>query len=420
MACSIKGCKSRRNQNESSKKTFFAVCASWHDILSSHTTKITKNSSVCELHFKPEDIIKEHAIVQTDGTVNHIHRKRALLKQGAVPSIFPSIPAPYCERLLDNITNYESVLGQNPSTSHAIKRTTQIKERCFIIEEEKTTFSIEEMNIARNIKVPTIYWLANISDSRMLWTCWTNDFSYALRHVCVTTNMKVQVFIGEKEIPFYPKMIVNMEEIKQILLTLQDYFPCAGVNDENRITNCCRGFVMKSRFGSTKKMRCLPCTKSWKMSLRKGHNVKSIQKLQNKHRKLQLLNSNFKRQEERLRSKISKLYNKIAHLKEECSRCNENVIREMIKELPQTQQLAVEACFAAAKCKNKKGMRYAIEWIYECILLRIKSTKTYNHLRSRNILTLPSVPATRHRADPPNRRLDKHRLPSSQRPHHAQ
>ncbi|XP_076287298.1 LOW QUALITY PROTEIN: uncharacterized protein LOC143212399 [Lasioglossum baleicum] len=139
-------------------------------------------------------------------------------------------------------------------------------------------------------------------------------------------------------------------------------------------------------------MRCVPCRRSCKMTLRKERNIKlNIKKLKNKSRTLQSSNCNYKRREERLRSKISKLYNKIAYLKDECSRCNEKVMRKVIKELPQNQQLAVEACFAAAKSNNKKGIRYATEWIYECILLRIKSRKTYNHLRSRNILTLPSI-----------------------------
>lgn len=78
-------------------------------------------------------------------------------------------------------------------------------------------------------------------------------------------------------------------------------------------------------------------------------------------------------------------------MKNKCSRCDEKVMEETISKLPRNQQLAVKACFAAAKLKNMKGMRYSNEWVYECILLRIKSTKTYNHLRSHNILTLPSV-----------------------------
>lgn len=77
-------------------------------------------------------------------------------------------------------------------------------------------------------------------------------------------------------------------------------------------------------------------------------------------------------------------------MKHKCTQCNEKIIEETISKLPQNQQLAVQACFAAAKLKDNRGIRYSNEWVYECILLRIKSAKTYNHLRSHNILTLPS------------------------------
>jgi len=59
--------------------------------------------------------------------------------------------------------------------------------------------------------------------------------------------------------------------------------------------------------------------------------------------------------------------------------------------MPENQQEAVRACFAAAKKQNVKGNRYTINWIYECLLIRIKSKKIYEHLRSKNILTLPCV-----------------------------
>lgn len=44
---------------------------------------------------------------------------------------------------------------------------------------------------------------------------------------------------------------------------------------------------------------------------------------------------------------------------------------------------------ARCKNKNKKDMRYNAEWLLECLLLRIKSSKTYEHLRSEGILPLP-------------------------------
>ncbi len=40
-------------------------------------------------------------------------------------------------------------------------------------------------------------------------------------------------------------------------------------------------------------------------------------------------------------------------------------------------------------CGNGKGMRYDAEWLMECLLMRIKSPKAYNHLRTHSLLPLP-------------------------------
>lgn len=74
-----------------------------------------------------------------------------------------------------------------------------------------------------------------------------------------------------------------------------------------------------------------------------------------------------------------------------CAKTDEEVLKKAIEKLPESQQAAVNACFKASKVKSKKGMRYTNPWIYECLLLIIKSRKAYNHIRSHNILAVPSV-----------------------------
>ena len=54
------------------------------------------------------------------------------------------------------------------------------------------------------------------------------------------------------------------------------------------------------------------------------------------------------------------------------------------------QQTAIKRCVAAAKVKDKRAIRYSIQWIYTCLLLRIKSKKAYDHLRNHKILALPT------------------------------
>ncbi|KAH6943996.1 hypothetical protein HPB50_001152 [Hyalomma asiaticum] len=68
----------------------------------------------------------------------------------------------------------------------------------------------------------------------------------------------------------------------------------------------------------------------------------------------------------------------------------DEALNERIKKLPQKQQMAFMACFSAAKRKSTCGMLYDKNWILECVLLRMRSPKLYEHLRKQKILVLPS------------------------------
>ena len=64
-------------------------------------------------------------------------------------------------------------------------------------------------------------------------------------------------------------------------------------------------------------------------------------------------------------------------------------IQTSISSLPEIQQDFVKMCFTAANVAPNRR-RYSKQIISECLQLRIKSNAAYEHLRSRNILPLPS------------------------------
>lgn len=70
-----------------------------------------------------------------------------------------------------------------------------------------------------------------------------------------------------------------------------------------RVTKC-QGFVIKSEYRVGQTLKCLTCTKSRKMLLRKSYNLTPIQKLRKKNEILKGLNLNCKRREKRLREKV--------------------------------------------------------------------------------------------------------------------
>ncbi|XP_042150354.1 uncharacterized protein LOC120840815 [Ixodes scapularis] len=68
--------------------------------------------------------------------------------------------------------------------------------------------------------------------------------------------------------------------------------------------------------------------------------------------------------------------------------CKE-AFEEQLKKLPKKQQESVRACFEASKRASMRGYKYNRDWLLECIILRMKSARLYEHLRRHKILVMP-------------------------------
>lgn len=107
------------------------------------------------------------------------------------------------------------------------------------------------------------------------------------------------------------------------------------------------------------------------------------------NKKLKLELNSVKKKCSRLSNKNATLKQIIEEERQKCANASKTVIEKEILNLPPIQQENVRACFAAAKLQNSKQRRYTVEWVYECLLIRIKSAAVYERLRSRQILPLP-------------------------------
>lgn len=85
-------------------------------------------------------------------------------------------------------------------------------------------------------------------------------------------------------------------------------------------------------------------------------------------------------------------------LQQESSKKTKSQIKEEIKglDLPPMQEENIFSCLEAAQVTNKHATRYTAEWVYQCLLLKIKSSSAYHYLRRHNIMALPS-PSTLYR-----------------------
>ncbi|XP_023244756.1 uncharacterized protein LOC111642617 [Centruroides sculpturatus] len=62
---------------------------------------------------------------------------------------------------------------------------------------------------------------------------------------------------------------------------------------------------------------------------------------------------------------------------------------DKLDSLPPRQKLIIEHMLKACHIKSKKGMRYDINWLLDCLLLKIRSPSLYEFLRNNDYLPLP-------------------------------
>ncbi|KAM7312997.1 uncharacterized protein ISCGN_002918 [Ixodes scapularis] len=80
---------------------------------------------------------------------------------------------------------------------------------------------------------------------------------------------------------------------------------------------------------------------------------------------------------------------KLAEMKVKNAQVRPSTLDEELKRLPSMQQQQVRACLEASKRKSTCGMKFSDEWALECIIMRMKSPRLYEHLRKQKTLVLP-------------------------------
>ncbi|CAL1299448.1 unnamed protein product [Larinioides sclopetarius] len=95
--CSVSAC--RGNYDEANKVAVFSfpndenLRAQWLRAIPRKDFKVTKNSKVCEKHFKDGEVLRLSTFyIEKTGETISAPMKRPKLKQNAVPSIFPGCP----------------------------------------------------------------------------------------------------------------------------------------------------------------------------------------------------------------------------------------------------------------------------------------------------------------------------------------
>jgi len=92
------------------------------------------------------------------------------------------------------------------------------------------------------------------------------------------------------------------------------------------------------------------------------------------------------------------LKQRLIHAQTQCAKIEEETLFEKLEDLNLAENLkeSIRNCIRIAKASTANGIRYSQKWLFECILLKIKNTAAYMHIRKNNIMPLPD-PSTIHR-----------------------
>ncbi|KAE8738587.1 hypothetical protein FOCC_FOCC015933 [Frankliniella occidentalis] len=122
-----------------------------------------------------------------------------------------------------------------------------------------------------------------------------------------------------------------------------------------------------------------------------GVHARRCEECRTEKKRLQKDEDRKEKLEARQKEKVNKYRNQIHQALIECSYQEKDILEKAISKLPEAQQEAVRACFEAATRKGPSGWRYTPEWVYKCLLMRIKDRKLYEHIREHKILILPCM-----------------------------
>ncbi|CAG5093279.1 Protein of unknown function [Cotesia congregata] len=381
---------------------------------------LTANKFVCELHFSNDDIIKRDIVELFNSDIFVSDRKKYTLKPNAIPTIIknntslersdlPSNPNNNVSTLENSTTRTskdETLVGSldlhvkvsnqdtsssTPNLNYELPPDSQSEN----LSTEDTLIKLtimELIEILRTKMLPEKWsWASDVQDYHKIYLFYADPKSLSLKfHVKIDeefnitlTNMKTNKSTGIS----FDLLIV--EDFWDLLKQLQSSVFCDGTGfDSERCSLSCINIITDKKHQHYQGIiRCQSCrVLRRQLQNRQNKSTKDL-KLQCNNLKQQLKLQ--KRKSARLQRKNIELSQLIDEQKLKCAAVETKVIEKAIADLPEVQQKAVRACFDCAKLKNFKLRRYDVEWVYECLLIRIKSSALYDRLRERQILPLP-------------------------------
>ncbi|XP_063934406.1 uncharacterized protein LOC135146177 [Zophobas morio] len=363
---------------------------------------LTSRDVVCERHFTSSEIIKEW----NSGSIS-IPYKRPKLKHGAIPTIFPNCPS----YLTTATVSKRRIIERHEIPSKRAKME-QLENL------EPVDKTVEDPDVIKNpfkdlldgnipFQLPpfcnfTTYGEGDTKNVLFSKTVIKNQ-KPNVQHVLVNENFQLHFFVNcvEVNIECNFEQIgrdVNLFEETLKIFMLSDI--CIGGPKEN-LYNVTNSRIAK--FDSTtsrwrhnnciyllkeKQECCIKCGHLYKVS----RSLKSQDTTKTKIPKKTVDKKSLQRTTRSLRLRIQH----ILRAKAKFCKIKQETWEGKLNLLPTKQKDMILECLNLTKFKSKNRRRYTANWIMSCMLLYIKSTSTYEHLRRNDILPLCSISTVRH------------------------
>lgn len=416
--CFAPGCKAGYKSSKEKLSLFQApkddeLFEKWRRTVPRADKELQKHSALCELHFDEDSIVRTFTHVINNETVT-LPRERPILAPHAVPTMFTNLP---------NVSKSTKAERQLLKRTAAAAEPTKKKRWKEISYPDRTipeadTVPIEVAEQRREempqldlgcLQLPAPYWSCHVIQSA------PNTVAYShceLSNTKSTLSVKKLVtFTYSEEEGALCKAFFREKEVerKHIKTTSE----AQSILDESDKSHVCQGAGNAELFGSLlsnagnaalldgevfskqcagkagkKGQSCLRCKYLRKLLLTRKSKLKRKELRTSVPLRSKLRASTKKIK--RLQRKLASLTKTISSMREETAAMHEPWLEEKIATLPKKQQLSVLHCFRASQRKTTHGMAYDQEWMLECIMMRMKSPRLYEHIRKHKILILPS------------------------------
>ncbi|XP_034946426.1 uncharacterized protein [Chelonus insularis] len=342
-------------------------CQNQQSMNCNQSTEEEQSCSLSEQQIFDQQFIQEEQILLVD--TENLQPTGLLLEQ----SVEPSVSQMECDEIIPN----EVLLEQTASSLSAVSLALP------------NELSLEQVVSSFSAVLPE-RWCYYVQSSDMILIHLDVGSLLEKLRLRVTADLSVTLVMPHRSEIILTDRVSSMEELYASMRKAESLTICCGtLFDENRYATQCSGIITPNENYQRQQLnpRCRAC-RILRQRIQANMRYKRDSTLAFRIKRKKEI---YRQRCHRLIKKQEILQQKLMTAKKRCSERSEKILKEQLTQLPESQQLAVWSCFEAAKHKKVKGRRYDLEWIYECLSIRMKGRNIYNFIRERNILPLPHI-----------------------------